>query len=577
MQRRLLCLDTDQQAIAAHPAINPPRNATAESLAYVIYTSGSTGRPKGVCVIHRGLVNYLSWAASAYRPAGDDGAPVHSSIAFDLTITGLFAPMLVGSRVELLSEYQGPQDLADTLLRSRAGYSLVKLTPAHLEVLARSIPKEKAADRTRAFVIGGELLLADAVSFWRAHAPDTLLINEYGPTETVVGCCTYTVQLDTCTRGPIPIGRPVWNTQIYLLDAYGEPVPVGVVGELYIGGDQVGRGYLNRPELTAEKFVPDPFSRGSGQRIYRTGDRARYLLDGNLEFLGRLDDQVKLRGYRIELGEIETVLAEHPTVQHSVVMMREDRPGDQRLVAYVVSEGSTCDAAILRAWLKQRVPDYMVPWAVMIVASLPYVAQEAVLAGALRRAMTEVAACAQRMILIGIDPEEPDPELGYIVPGWPVHDGGLFTVRRFIEKPPRVAAERLLAQGGVWNSFIWVAHGRALRDLIAFKYPDVVAALLCATRAAGMPSVELTALYERLQPLDFSRDVLSDVTERLLVRRVPSCGWSDLGTPRRVLAALRVAPRRVRAQLTKRFTRSLLDAAARLPEWHEEIGYLDPR
>ena len=193
--------------------------------------------------------------------------------------------------------------------------------------------------------------------------------------------------------------------------------------------------------------------------------------------------------------------------------------------------------------------------------------------------MTEVAARAQRMILIGIEPEEPDPELGYIVPGWPVHDG-LFTVRRFIEKPPRVAAERLLAQGGVWNSFIWVAHGGALRDLIALKYPQVVADLshaLCGTLAAGVPSVALTALYERLQPLDFSRDVLSDATECLLVRRVPSCGWSDLGTPQRVLAALRVAPRRVPAPLTKISTRSFLDAAVRVPEWREEVGYLDPR
>jgi amino acid adenylation domain-containing protein len=366
-----VCLDTDWHRLAHLPKGSPPSLADPTHLAYVIYTSGSTGQPKGVCITHRGLVNYLSWAISAYKVAEGAGAPVHSSIAFDLTITSIFTPLLVGRPVELLPDDRGAEALARAL-RTAAGYSLVKLTPAHLQALQLQLRPEQVAQRTRTFVIGGEQLRAEAIAFWRQHAPHTLLVNEYGPTETVVGCCVYTVTPETRSRGPIPIGRPIANTRLYILDRYMQPVPIGVAGELCIGGDGVARGYLNRSELTKERFIADPFNPGPGTRLYRTGDFARYLPDGNIEFLGRRDDQVKVSGFRIELGEIESVLGRLPQVQEVVVSLCEDDPGERRLVAYVVPKPGQADAPReLRSLLKQHLPDYMLPSAFVTLDRLP--------------------------------------------------------------------------------------------------------------------------------------------------------------------------------------------------------------
>ena len=366
-----VCLDADWHRLAHLSTRSPPGLADPTHLAYVIYTSGSTGQPKGVCIAHRGLVNYLSWAISAYKVAEGTGAPVHSSLAFDLTVTSIFTPLLVGRAIELLSDDPGAEALASAL-RTAAGYSLVKLTPAHLQALQLHLRPEQVAQRTRTFVIGGEQLRAEAIAFWRQHAPRTLLVNEYGPTETVVGCCVYTVTPETPTHGPIPIGRPIANTRLYILDRFLQPVPIGVTGELCIGGDGVARGYLNRSELTKERFIADPFSPGSGTRLYRTGDFARYLPDGNIEFLGRRDDQVKVSGFRIELGEIEAVLGRLPQVQEAVVALREDDPGERRLVAYVVLRPGQADAPHeLRGLLRQHLPDHMLPSAVVTLDRLP--------------------------------------------------------------------------------------------------------------------------------------------------------------------------------------------------------------
>ena len=302
---------------------NPEVDAGVENLAYVMYTSGSTGEPKGVMIPHRGLVNYLSWAIRAYAAADGSGAPVHTPLGFDLTITSLFSPLLVGRPVVVLPEEQGIDTLAATL-RAGGDFNPVKITPAHLSLLSQRLPEEEAAGRARVMVIGGEALSWESLAFWQRHAPATRLINEYGPTETVVGCCVYEASRETGRSGAVPIGRPIANTRLYVLGRHGELVPVGVPGELYIGGDGVGRGYLNRPELTAARFVPDPFSGIAGARLYRTGDLVRYLPDGNLEFLGRIDHQVKIRGYRIELGEIEAVLGQHPGVRDIVVVAREE-------------------------------------------------------------------------------------------------------------------------------------------------------------------------------------------------------------------------------------------------------------
>ena len=212
--------------------------------------------------------------------------------------------------------------------------------------------------------------MAESLHLWRDFAPGTRLINEYGPTETVVGCCVYEVREDDPRHGSVPIGRPIANTQLYILDPNMNPVPPGVMGELYIGGAGVARGYLNRPELTQQKFLADPFSGRQGARLYRTGDLARYREDGTLEYLGRIDDQVKVRGYRVELGEIEATLAGHSGVKSCVVLAREDEPGDKQLVGYVVPrENESPTVEELRQFLRQRLPDYMVPAQFVFLAS----------------------------------------------------------------------------------------------------------------------------------------------------------------------------------------------------------------
>ncbi|WP_437667767.1 amino acid adenylation domain-containing protein [Sorangium sp. So ce1182] len=370
----MLCLDTDWEPIAGERQDNPASGALPDHLAYVIYTSGSTGTPKGVMIPHRGLVNYLWWCARAYDVAGGQGAPVHSSLSFDLTITGLFSPLLVGRPVVLMPEQGGVEALVE-VLEGHEDFSLVKITPAHLELLQRLLPRERAAGRARALIIGGEALSWEALAFFQTHAPATRLVNEYGPTETVVGCCVYEAPADGGKTGPVPIGRPIANTQLYVLDAHRQPVPIGVPGELYIGGAGVARGYLNRPELTAERFIEDPFRAEPGARLYKTGDLCRWLPDGTLEYLGRLDHQVKVRGFRIELGEIESVLVQHPSVREAVVVAREDAPGDKRLVAYVVAREAPLPAVSeLRSYVQSKLPEYMVPAAFVELSALPLTA-----------------------------------------------------------------------------------------------------------------------------------------------------------------------------------------------------------
>ncbi|RKH18898.1 amino acid adenylation domain-containing protein [Corallococcus sp. CA047B] len=368
---RTLLLDTDWEHIARERMDKPESGGGPEGLAYVIYTSGSTGKPNGVMIPHRGLVNYLAWCTQAYDVVNGRGAPVHSSISFDLTITGLFSPLLVGQPVVLLPERDGIDVLVDALDR-HDDFSLVKLTPAHLELIPRLLRPERAAGRARALVIGGEALSWEALSFFQRSAPATRLINEYGPTETVVGCCIYEAPADVAKTGPVPIGRPIANTRLYVLDARLQPVPLNVPGELYIGGAGVGRGYRNRPALTAERFRPDPFSDEPDARLYKTGDLCRWLPDGNLEYLGRADHQVKLRGFRIELGEIESILSQHPSVRQAVVIAREDAPGEKRLVAYVVGHETPLPGlGELRSHLQGRLPDYMVPTAFVALPVLP--------------------------------------------------------------------------------------------------------------------------------------------------------------------------------------------------------------
>ncbi|MBW4483043.1 MAG: amino acid adenylation domain-containing protein [Tildeniella torsiva UHER 1998/13D] len=384
-QPQVIELDTQTAAIAQRPITNLGHTATLDQLAYVIYTSGSTGKPKGVMIEQRGLVNYLTWCQQAYPLAAGQGAPVQSSISFDMTITSLFSPLLAGQTVELLPEDWGLDALA-TGLRRRPNFSLVKITPAQLELLSHQLTAAEFSGRTHAFIIGGENLSAEQVNSWLDRAPETRLVNEYGPTETVVGCCVHTVTPQEPRSGSIPIGRPIINTQLYILDYQHQPVPIGVVGELYIGGAGVARGYWNRPDLTAERFIANPFADGleAPDRLYKTGDLTRYRPDGVIEYLGRIDHQVKIRGYRVELGEIEAVLTQHAAVRDAVVVVTHaDGPDQLRLVAYVVGTRAAPTAAgppeqsawlqpiELRHWLRQRLPDYMVPGAFVVLDRLP--------------------------------------------------------------------------------------------------------------------------------------------------------------------------------------------------------------
>jgi len=370
-QAQVICLDADWDLISQEAPDEPVSGVQAGNLAYIIYTSGSTGKPKGTMILHQGVVNYLSWCTKAYAVADADGATVNSSISFDATITSLFSPLLVGRKVVLLPENEELESLSDAL-HSQNNFSLVKIAPAQLEILGHLLPQKQVTTGTKAFIIGGEALSPKIVSFWQARAPHTKLINEYGPTETVVGCCVYEVSAQASLSGSIPIGRPIANTQLYILDRYLQPVPIGVGGELHIGGAGLARGYLNRSELTAEKFIPNPYSDEPGARLYKTGDLARYLPDGNIEYLGRIDSQVKIRGYRIELGEIEETLRHHPAVRDAVAIARDDGSGNKRLVAYLVlNQDKLPSISNLRAYLQEKLPEYMVPAAFVTLESLP--------------------------------------------------------------------------------------------------------------------------------------------------------------------------------------------------------------
>jgi amino acid adenylation domain-containing protein len=360
------CLAGESSGDEAEPS---PPSPAPDQIAYVIYTSGSTGRPKGVQVTHRGLANYLTWATDAYDVAGGDGALVDGPVSVDLVITGLLSPLLAGRTVVLVPGGQPVGRLADTLLTGDR-YSLAKVTPLALDLLSSDPDGVEAARRTRAFVIGGENLTAGTVAFYREHAPDTTLVNEYGPTETVVGCCVHTVGPESPVTGSIPIGRPIANMRLYVLDPALRPVPAGVPGEIYIGGWGVARGYLDRPGLTAERFVPDPFSTTPGGRLYRTGDLGRFRSDGDLEYLGRNDHQVKIRGYRVEPGEVEATLRDHSGVREAVVIAHEFGPDDRRLIAYVVT-AEPMAADTLRRFLAERLPEHMVPSTFIPMDELP--------------------------------------------------------------------------------------------------------------------------------------------------------------------------------------------------------------
>jgi amino acid adenylation domain-containing protein len=355
----IICLDRDWGVIAQEKVEEPASQVVAENPAYVIYTSGSTGRPKGVVITHRALCNHMYWMQSRFPLTGSDRVLQKTPIGFDASVWEFYAPLLTGAQL-IMAKPDGHRDAAYLVEAIKGnGVTVLQLVPSLLRFLLNE-PEFQSCTSLRRVYCGGEQLPLELVQQFHSRL-GAELVNLYGPTEATIDS-TYWI----CSRGqlsePVPIGVPVANMRAYILDSSLEMVPVGVAGELYLGGAGLGRGYLNRPDLTGASLIPDRFSAQPGQRLYKTGDLARYREDGNIEYLRRVDYQLKLRGFRIELGEIAAVISAHPRVREAVVIVREGQAGDQRLVAYLLTEtASEVTVSDLRVYLGDRLPEYMVP------------------------------------------------------------------------------------------------------------------------------------------------------------------------------------------------------------------------
>ncbi|HEY7416717.1 MAG TPA: amino acid adenylation domain-containing protein, partial [Ktedonobacteraceae bacterium] len=363
-QASVICLDSDQEVLARESGENLQSRATADNLAYVIYTSGSTGKPKGVMIPQRALVNFLCSMREQLAIGAQDSMLATTSLSFDIAGLELYLPLLVGARVILVSHetvVDGHQ-LARAIDTSRA--TLMQMTPAGWRMLLET---GWQGSKELRILCGGEALSQELARVLLTKGID--LVNLYGPTETTIWSTLHEVKQP---ENAIPLGQPIANTQIYILDALLHPVPIGVPGELYLGGAGLARSYLNRPELSAERFVPNPFSEVPGARLYKTGDLVRYRTQGTIEFLGRIDHQVKIRGFRIELGEIEATLRAHQALGDALVMVHEDTPDHKRLIAYLIAEQGTIPSPeSLRDYLGTRLPGYMLPSDLVFLNAFP--------------------------------------------------------------------------------------------------------------------------------------------------------------------------------------------------------------
>jgi amino acid adenylation domain len=361
-------LDADWPEIARESAENPPSRATADNLAYVIYTSGSTGTPKGVSIRHRSVVRLVR--ETDYATFGPEEVFLQfAPISFDASTFEVWGPLVNGARLVVMPPgLPSLEELGAAIKRHRV--STLWLTAGLFHQMVET--QIDGLRGVRQLLAGGDVLSVPHVERVLRELPACRLINGYGPTENTTFTCCHTVRRDEPLGASVPIGRPIANTRVFILDHWCQPVPIGVPGELYIGGDGLARDYYRRPELTAQRFLPNPFGGEGDKRLYRTGDRARFRADGTIEFLGRFDDQVKIRGFRIEPGEIEAVLAAHPGVRESVVGAREDSSGERRLVAHVVpARGALLSSHELRGWLKKQLPDYMVPSVFVMMKLFP--------------------------------------------------------------------------------------------------------------------------------------------------------------------------------------------------------------
>jgi amino acid adenylation domain-containing protein len=364
----VVCLDRDWSPSDQQPTSNPDKQAVAANLAYIMYTSGSTGQPKGVCIPHQAVVRLVKATSYAcFTP--DQIFLLFAPISFDATTFELWGPLLNGARLVLAPPGTGSlEELGRVLAREQITTLWLTAGLFHLMV-DEHLPSLATLQQLLA---GGDVLSVSHVRQVLQQPTRPVVINGYGPTENTTFTCCYPMTQPEQVGSTVAIGKPIANTQVYVLDEQGQPVPVGVPGELYIGGVGLARGYLNRPELTAERFVPHPFSPQPGERLYRTGDWVRYRPDGGLEFLGRLDQQIKLRGFRIELGEIEACLKELPLVQEAVVVLRRDHPDNPQLAAYVMpKDASDITADELQRALRKALPAYMIPSAFVLLSALP--------------------------------------------------------------------------------------------------------------------------------------------------------------------------------------------------------------
>jgi amino acid adenylation domain-containing protein/non-ribosomal peptide synthase protein (TIGR01720 family) len=363
-----ICLDRDWEKIPRHSNHNPNSTVRSENLAYVIYTSGSTGQPKGVMIPHRAICNHMLWMRSEFPLTASDRVLQKTPFSFDASVWEFYAPLLAGGQL-ILAKPGGHQDndyLLDSIAQQQV--SIVQFVPSQLRSLVTESKISNCQSLRRVFC-GGEVLANDLRSSFFDKMPNVELCNLYGPTEATIDTTYWRCQSEE-EQKTVSIGKAIANAQIYLLDSYLQPVPIGVPGEIYIGGAGLARGYLNRPDLTDEKFIPNPFL--SGTKLYKTGDLARYHPNGNLEFIERIDGQVKLRGFRIELGEIESKLNQHLQIKQAVVLVREDLPGEKRLVAYLVPDREQLPTVSeLRSFLKNSLPDYMVPSVSIALNALP--------------------------------------------------------------------------------------------------------------------------------------------------------------------------------------------------------------
>jgi amino acid adenylation domain-containing protein len=361
-QAQIICLDSEWESISDESGDNLPVDTHPDNLAYVIYTSGSTGKPKGTMLRHRGACNLAAAQIKAFNVKQGSRIMQFASLSFDAATWEFVMAMLSGAALILTNRetIAAGQELVKVMGDQKV--TAITLPPSVLAVLPQEILPE-----LQTIITAGEAVSGDLVDKW---GKERQFFNAYGPTETTV-CASMHLCEGSYPQGP-PIGNPIANFKLYILDKHLQPVPVGVSGELCIDGVGLARGYLNRPALTADKFIPNPFSGQPGARLYRSGDLARYLPDGNVEFLGRIDFQVKVRGFRIELGEIEALLDQRGEIKDVIVLAREDTPGSQRLAAYLVAQDEVeLDVSEIKKYLRERLPDYMVPSSFVILDKLP--------------------------------------------------------------------------------------------------------------------------------------------------------------------------------------------------------------